>query len=103
MVKGFQKTPFDSVFAQLQCLITGYNGGNTCHPKERSSNKKLCSARVVTENTYSMLKGRWRLIYENYDCQLKNIKYIIMADVFLHNPSISMNDTYQPRWRHSVE
>ena len=97
MVKGFQKTPFDSVFAQLQCLITGYNG-NTRHPK-----KKLCSARVVTENTYGMLKGRWRLIYENYDCQLKNIKYIIMADVFPHNPSISMNDTCKPRWRHSIE
>ena len=36
---------------------------DTRDPKQRYFNTKLCSARVVTENAYSMLKGRFRILY----------------------------------------
>ena len=47
----------DSAFPRLEWLIKGFNE-NTRNQKERCFNKKLCSARVVSENAYGMLKGR---------------------------------------------
>ena len=36
---------------------------DTRDPKQRYFNTKFCSARVVTENAYGMLKGRFRILY----------------------------------------
>ena len=68
----------DSAFPRLTWLINGFNE-NTRDLEERYFNKKLYSARVVTENAYGMLKGRWLLIYEKCECNLHNMKYVIMA------------------------
>lgn len=88
----------DSAFPRLQWLVKGYNE-NTRDEKERYFNKILSSARVVTENAYGMLKGRWRLIYKKCECKLYNVKYVIMAGVLLHNICIHRNDPCKPRWR----
>lgn len=85
----------DSAFSPLQWVIKGYNE-NTRDPKESFFNTKLCSARVAKENTDGMLKRRWRRIYKKCKCQLRNIKYMIMASVFLHNQCISMNEPWKP-------
>ena len=36
-------------------------------------NKKLCSAQVVTEHAYGMLKYRWRILYKKTECRLHNL------------------------------
>ena len=92
----------DSSFPRLPRLIKSFNE-NTRDPKERYFNKKLCSARVVTENAYGMLKSLWRLIYKKCECKLHNVKYVIMAAVFLHNLYIYTNDPCKPRWKISAE
>lgn len=92
----------DSAFPSLEWLIKSFNE-NTRDPKERYFNKKLRSARVVTENAYGMLKGRWRFIFKMCEAKLYNIKYIIMAAVLLHNICIHFNDTCKPRWKLTVE
>ena len=51
----------DSAFPRFSWLIKCYNE-NTRDPQQRYFNKMLCSARVVSENTYRMLKGRWCFI-----------------------------------------
>ena len=92
----------DSAFPRLSWLIKGFNE-NTRDPKERYFNKKLCSARVVTENAYGMLKSRWRLLYKKCECKLHHVKYVIMSAVILHNICIYNNDPCQPRWRLDVK
>ena len=47
----------DSAFSLFPWLINCYNE-NTRDPQQRYFKKMLCSARVVSENTYGMLKGR---------------------------------------------
>ena len=47
----------DSAFPRFSWLIKCYNE-NTRDPQQRYFNKMLCSAKVVSENTYGMLKGR---------------------------------------------
>ena len=85
----------DSAFPKHSWLLKGYNE-DTRDPKQRFFNKKLYSARVVTENAYSMLKGRFRILY-------KKMKYVIMACVMLHNLCLSVNDPCLPRWRVEVQ
>ena len=53
----------DDVFPKYAWLLKGYSE-DTRDPKQRYFNTKLCSARVVTENAYGMLKGRFRILYK---------------------------------------
>ena len=71
-------TSRDSAFPRFSWLIKCYNE-NTRDPQQRYSNKMLCSARVVSGNTYGMLKGRWRFLYNKTEAQSENLRYIIMA------------------------
>ena len=58
---GFGDIPLvtigDSAFPRFSWLIKCYNE-NTRDPQQRYFIKMLCSARVISENTYGMLKGR---------------------------------------------
>ena len=92
----------DSAFPRHPWLIKAYNK-ETEDPQQKYFNKKLRSARVVTENAYGMLKGRWRILYKKTECRMFNLKYIIMAAIMLHNLCISRNDPCEPRWRLEVK
>ena len=46
------------------CMAGERVSDTTRNEKERLFNEKLRSARVVTENYYGMLKGRWRILYK---------------------------------------
>ena len=48
----------DSAFPRYVWLVKGFSD-TTRNQKKRLFNEKLGSARVVTENCYGMLKGRW--------------------------------------------
>ena len=92
----------DTAFPKHACLIKVFRE-DTSDRREKYFNKKLCSARVVCENAYGMLKGRFRILYKKTECRLFNLKYIVMASVMLHNFCIDVNDPYLPRWRLHVE
>ena len=92
----------DSAFPRFPWLLKAYRE-NTPDEKERYYNTKLHSARVVTENAYGMLKGRWRILYKKTEMKLYNLKYVVMACVMLHNLCIATNDPCNPRWKLSVE
>ena len=53
----------ESAFPQLVWLIKAYIE-NTRDNQKKYFNKPLCGARVVTENAYGMLKGRWRILFK---------------------------------------
>ena len=91
----------DSAFPRHPCLLKGYPE-ETKILQQHHFNKKLCSARVVTENAYGMLKGHWRILYKKTECRMFNLKYIIMAYIMLHNLCIDHNDPCKPRWRLEV-
>ena len=65
-------------------------------------NKRMCSARVVTENAYSMRKDRWIILYKKTGMRNFNLKYVVMACIMLHNLCIEHNDPCEPRWRLEV-
>ena len=92
----------DSVFLRHPRLLKVYNE-ETQDPQQRHLKKKLYSARVVTENAYGMLKGRWHILYKKTDCRIFNLKYIVMTSIMLHNLWISIKDPCEPRWHLEVQ
>ena len=102
---GFGEIPLvtigDSAFPRFPWLIKGYDEKSK-NPKERYYNIRMRSARVVTENCYGMLKGRWRILYKQSEMRKHNLKYVIMACIMLHNLCIHLNDPCEPRWILSV-
>ena len=87
----------DSAFPKHSWLIKAYDE-NTLITKEKYFNKYLYKARVVTENAYGMMKGRWRFSHKKTECRISNIRYIILAIIALHNICIDFNDPCKPRW-----
>ena len=81
----------DSAFPSFSWLVKCY-GDNARENQQRYVNAKLCSARVVTENCYGMLKGRFRLLLKPVESRERKLKYAIMACIVLHNLCIKMND-----------
>ena len=87
----------DSAFPKHSWLLKAYDEG-TDVPQEKYHNRFLYSARVVTENAYGMMKGRWRLLHKEVECRLDKIKYVIHAGILLHNLCLHFNDSCKPRW-----
>ena len=76
----------DSAFPRHPWLLKGYNE-ETRDPQQRYLNKKLCSARVVTENAYGMLKGRWRILYKKTECRMFNSRQLRWVLLFVREYS----------------
>lgn len=91
----------DSAFPSHSWLLKPYKEGMR-EPQKRYFNRRLCSARVVSEHAYGMLKGRWRILYKKTECHLDNIQILIMTCILLHNICIDRNDPCKPRWRLEV-
>ena len=91
----------DSAFPRFSWLIKCYNE-NTRDRQEPYFDKMLCSARVVLENKYGMLKGRWRFLYKETETLPENLRYIIMTCIALYNLYIAENDQCKPRWQLEV-
>ena len=92
----------DRAFSRFSWLIKRYNE-NTRDKEQRYINKRLRGTRVVTENAYGILKGRWRILYKKTECRLFNLHYVIMACIVLHNLCIELADPCQPRWKLEVQ
>ena len=84
-----------SAFPQYEWLLKMYNV-NTQDEQQKYFNKKVFGERVIMENVFGMLKGRWRFLYEKTQCQLSNLRYVIMACIALHNICIGKSDPCQP-------
>ena len=92
----------DSARPRHSWLLKSYKE-NTGDPQQKYFNKKLCFARMVTENAYGMLKGRWRILYKQTEYRMYSLKFVIMSCIMLHNLCISVNDPCEPRWCLEVE
>ena len=93
--------------------------GDIAFPKHASSAKKLqrrytwswtkilqhkaLRCACVTENACGMMKGRFIILHKKTECRLKNLKYVIMACVMMHNLCISVQDPCLPSWRLQVK
>lgn len=59
---------------------------------QRAFNKALSRARVVIEQAFGMLKGRWQCLLDQLDESIDKIPQTIIACCILHNICLNMHD-----------
>lgn len=60
--------------------------------RQAAFNKSLSSARVVIEQAFGLLKGRWRCLLHNLNESVEKVSYTIIACCILHNICLNLND-----------
>ncbi|CAM4570163.1 unnamed protein product [Leuciscus chuanchicus] len=60
--------------------------------------KKICRARVVVENAFGRLKGRWRCLMKRNDCDVTIVKSMILSCCALHNLCETHGEDYDNDW-----
>ena len=89
----------DSAFPSRPWLLKAYSD-TTKNRKERYFNRKLRSARVVSEHAYGMLKGRFRFVYKKAECRRHNVKAVIIAlHIFVLCGLIRVSHVGNSGWR----
>lgn len=93
----------DGAFPMSDALIKPYPGINLSED-QKLFNKSLSSARVVVENAFGRLKGRWRiLLTESRIRDFKKTIKIITTCCILHNICEDNNEFYDNRWTEIVQ
>ena len=75
----------DPAYPLLPWLMKPYLENTSTPPRERNFNYRLSRARMVVENSFGHLKGRWRCLLKRLDSHVSNVPNIIASCVVLHN------------------
>ena len=67
-------------------------------PDARTFNYRLSRARIVIENAFGRLKGRWRCLLKRTDMDLKHIPNVIATCVVLHNICEIHKEQFNDEW-----
>lgn len=75
----------DSAYPLLPWVMKPYTDMGALTREEKTFNYRLSRARMVTENAYGRLKGRWRILLKRNDTNLDNMPNLVLAVCTLHN------------------
>ena len=65
---------------------------------QKNFNYRQSRARMVVENAFGRLKGRWRCLLKWMDFALENVPNIVAACIILHNLCEMYGDHFQSEW-----
>ena len=88
----------DPAYPLLPWLMKPYMDNAQTTAKERTFNYRQSRARMVVENAFGRLKGRWRCLLKRMDCQLSNVPNIVGSCVTLHNICELYGDHCSDEW-----
>lgn len=81
----------DSGFKLETALLVPYKDIGNLTEKQRMYNKKLSKSRVVIENAFGFLKGRFRCL-KHLEVDIENVTSIIVACCVIHNVALMFPD-----------
>ena len=88
----------DSAYALSNWLMKPYIDRGNLTPEECSFNIKHNTTRVVVENAFGRLKGRFRSIGKRLDLKVENACNVIAACCVLHNYCEMQNESFDDKW-----
>ena len=88
----------DPAYPALPWLMKAYPEHQQMSKKEKHFNYRQSRARMVVENAFGRLKGRWRCLLKRNDCHVQNVILITSACVVLHNLCEMYNDNCISEW-----
>lgn len=91
----------DPAYPLLPWLMKPYTGSLSA--EEESFNVHLSSARIVVENAFGRLKGRWRCLLKRLDVNPTFVPEVVLACTILHNFVEEQKETYIDGWSLTVQ
>ena len=92
----------DSAFPFQPWLMKPY-GNAVLTPEQRYFNYRLSRARMVTEECYGQLKGRWRILLRKCEGSKEEVRVATLARMVLHNVCIDRGDTISKKLNLTVD
>ena len=87
----------DSAYPRFPWLLVPYAGTNLS-PNKSHFNVAHSSTRIITEDAYGQLKGRFRLISKQVDIATCKVDQIVVACCTLHNVCINEKEAFLDEW-----
>lgn len=104
-ILGTQVFPFligDSAYPLSNWLIKPFAHNSTLSTKQRTFNYMVSRARIVCENAFGRLKGRWRRLLKQNDMDIDNVPRVVLACCILHNVCEIHGETFNTTWLNDV-
>ena len=92
----------DSAFPFQPWLMKPY-GNAVLTTEQRFFNYRLNRARMVTEECYGQLKGRWRILLRKCEGSKEEVRVATLACMVLHNVCIDRGDTISKKLNLTVD
>ena len=91
----------DPAYPLLPWLMKPYPENGATTPQQHHFNYRLSRARMVIENAFGRLKGRWRCLLKRMDYyELEHAINVIASCIVLHNLCELHGDPCDPQWIH---
>uniref|UniRef100_A0A1A8U6R9 Zgc:113227 n=1 Tax=Nothobranchius furzeri TaxID=105023 RepID=A0A1A8U6R9_NOTFU len=84
----------DSAYPLQDWLLKPFTDTGRLTEQQLLFSKKFSRARVVVENAFGRLKGRWRCLLKRNDCDVSLVRSMILTCCALHNLCESHGENY---------
>lgn len=84
----------DSAYSIREWLLTPYRDYGNLTADEKQFNKKICATRVLIENVFGLLKGRFRQLFQVSMHSVDKISKFIVSCCILHNLCVVEKDSF---------
>ncbi|XP_026056804.1 putative nuclease HARBI1 [Carassius auratus] len=88
----------DAAYPLKKWLMKGFPNHQNLTLNQSHYNFCLSSARMVVENAFGRLKGRWRCLLKRNDVDINIVSDIVVACCILHNICELRKETYLHEW-----
>ena len=92
----------DPAYPALPWLMKPYQETVHTTADQKTFNYRQSRARMVVENAFGRLKGRWRCLLKRLDFQLENVPHVVSSCVVLHNICETFGDCCLDKWTDST-
>ena len=100
-IRGTEIFPFligDSAYPLSTWLIKPFPHHSNLTDRQRTFNYKISRARIVTENAFGRLKGRWRRLAKQNDMFVEHVPQVVLACCILHNLCEIHGENFYNTW-----
>ncbi|XP_063802147.1 uncharacterized protein LOC134969901 [Pseudophryne corroboree] len=88
----------DAAYPLRRWLMKGFTQHVQLSPNQITYTHTLSSARMVVENAFGRLKGRWRCLMKRNDVDINIMPNIVAACCILHNLCEFQREEFLPEW-----